>query len=87
MPVPLDETGDRSVSLAFVFVLSSQILFGWEYAVLTGAFSVLVPQAIERRPPLRSLYSTPVSTRWRRLASAFPMVARQPAGASERRRP
>jgi hypothetical protein len=28
-PVPLDEKGDRSVSLAFVFILASSILFGW----------------------------------------------------------
>ena len=73
MPVPLDETGDRSVSLAFVFVLSSQILFGWEYAVLTGAVSVLLPQAIERRPPLRSLFNTGVYA-LAALASAFPWL-------------
>src|SRR5712691_10785952 len=73
MPVPLDETGDRSVSLAFVFVLSSQILFGWEYAVLTGAVSVLLPQAIERRPPLRALFNTGVYA-LAALASAFPTL-------------
>src|SRR5262245_58205831 len=60
MPVPLDETGDRSVSLAFIFVLASQILFGWHYAVLTAALSVLLPQALERRPPLRTLFNTGV---------------------------
>ena len=61
------------MSLAFVFVLSSQILFGWEYAVLTGAFSVLVPQAIGRRPPLRALFNTGVYA-LAALASAFPML-------------
>jgi len=59
-PVPLDESGDRSVSLAFVFVLASQILFGWQYAVLTAVISVLVPQLIERKPPLRMLFNTAV---------------------------
>ena len=59
-PVPLDESGDRSVSLAFVFVLSSQILFGWEFAVLTAAISVLVPQVIERTPLYRALFNTGV---------------------------
>ena len=29
-PVPLDETGERSASLAFVFLLASQVLFGWQ---------------------------------------------------------
>ena len=45
-PVPLDESGSRSVSLAFAFILSAQILFGWQYAVLIGALSVLFPQLI-----------------------------------------
>ena len=80
MPVPLDESGDRSVSLAFVFVLSSQILFGWEYAVLTGAVSVLLPQAIERRPPVRSLYNTGVYA-LAAFASAFPwLLVSRPTG-------
>ena len=72
-PVPLDETGDRSVSLAFVFVLASQILFGWPYAVLTAAVSVLLPQALERRPPLRTLFNTGVYI-LAALASALPML-------------
>jgi diguanylate cyclase (GGDEF)-like protein len=81
-PVPLDESGDRSVSLAFVFVLSSQILFGWEYAVLTGAISVLVPQLIERRPPLRLLFSTGVYA-LAAFASGLPILALgHPEGAS-----
>ena len=29
-PVPLDESASRSVSLAFIFLLASQVLFGWE---------------------------------------------------------
>ena len=72
-PVPLDESGDRAVSLAFVFVLSSQILFGWQYAVLTAAISVLVPQLIERRPPFRMLFNTGVYV-LASFASAFPML-------------
>jgi diguanylate cyclase (GGDEF)-like protein len=72
-PVPLDETGDRSVSLAFVFVLSSQILFGWQYAVLTATVSVLVPQLIERQPPFRMLFNTGVYA-LAAFASALPML-------------
>ncbi len=71
-PVPLDESGDRSVSLAFVFVLSSQILFGWQYAVLTAAISVFVPQLIERRPLFRMLFNTGVYV-LAAFASALPM--------------
>jgi diguanylate cyclase (GGDEF)-like protein len=56
-PVPLDEKGDRSVSLAFVFILASSILFGWRYAVLIAFAAVLVAQIIERKPPVRVLFN------------------------------
>ncbi len=59
-PVPLDVENERVVSLAFVFVVSSQILFGWEYAVLSAVFGVLVSQMIERRPFVRSLFNAAV---------------------------
>jgi diguanylate cyclase (GGDEF)-like protein len=56
-PVPLDVEHERVVSLAFVFVLATQILFGWEYAVIAAAVGVLVPQLIERRSLLRTLFN------------------------------
>ncbi|HEU4450761.1 MAG TPA: diguanylate cyclase [Gaiellaceae bacterium] len=59
-PVPLDVENERVVSLAVVFVVSSQILFGWEYAVLTAILGVLVSQLVERRPFLRSLFNAGV---------------------------
>jgi hypothetical protein len=34
--VPLDDTGTRSISLAFIFLLAAQTLFGWPYAVLAA---------------------------------------------------
>src|SRR5689334_3283951 len=59
-PVPLDESGNRSVSLAFAFILSAQILFGWEYAVAISAICVLLPQLIERAPLSRIFFNTAV---------------------------
>jgi diguanylate cyclase (GGDEF)-like protein len=59
-PVPLDVENERVVSLAFVFVVSSQILFGWEYAVLTAVSGVLISQMVERRPFARSLFNAAV---------------------------
>jgi len=56
-PVPLDESGNRSVSLAFVFVLASAILFGWAYAVVIGALSVTASQLVEHRPIRRTLFN------------------------------
>ena len=35
-PVPIDVEGKRLVSLAFVFIISSQLLFGWEWSMLIG---------------------------------------------------
>lgn len=59
-PVPLDVENERVVSLAFVFVVASQILFGWEYAVLTAVLGVLISQMVERRPFARSLFNAAV---------------------------
>jgi hypothetical protein len=59
-PVPLDVEHERVVSLAFVFVVASQILFGWEYAVLSAIFGVLGSQLVERRPFVRSLFNAAV---------------------------
>jgi diguanylate cyclase (GGDEF)-like protein len=59
-PVPLDVENERVVSLAFVFVVSSQILFGWEYAVLSAILGVLISQMVERRPFVRSLFNAAV---------------------------
>jgi diguanylate cyclase (GGDEF)-like protein/putative nucleotidyltransferase with HDIG domain len=39
-PVPLDAEGERLVSLAFVFVVASQPLFGWEWSVAIGATAI-----------------------------------------------
>src|SRR5512147_529865 len=38
-PVPLEEDDLSTVSLAFVFILASVILFGWEEAVLIATVS------------------------------------------------
>jgi diguanylate cyclase (GGDEF)-like protein len=59
-PVPLEEDNLSSVSLAFVFILSGAILFGWEYGVLIAAISALVAQIVERKPPTRIAFNTAV---------------------------
>jgi diguanylate cyclase (GGDEF)-like protein len=59
-PVPLEEEDLSTVSVAFVFILSSLILFGWEYAVVIAAVSALVAQLVERRPAPRTAFNTAV---------------------------
>jgi GGDEF domain-containing protein len=56
-PVPLDEHGSRTVSLAFVFLLSTQFLFGWQFAVLGAIGTMTVVQLHDRAPLLRSLFN------------------------------
>jgi diguanylate cyclase (GGDEF)-like protein len=59
-PVPLEEEGLSSVSLAFVFILASLILFGWEYGVLIAAISAFATQTAEKRPLGRTAFNTVV---------------------------
>ena len=39
-PVPIDPAGNRLVSLAFVFIIASGLIFGWEWSVLIGARAI-----------------------------------------------
>ena len=56
-PVPLDEEHGRLVSLAFVFIVSAQILFGWEYGVLISAVALVIAQMVARTPLLRTTFN------------------------------
>jgi diguanylate cyclase (GGDEF)-like protein/putative nucleotidyltransferase with HDIG domain len=57
-PVPLDEQGARKVSLAFVFLLAAQILFGWQYAVIAALTATAIVEYAERGPSLRGAFNT-----------------------------
>jgi diguanylate cyclase (GGDEF)-like protein/putative nucleotidyltransferase with HDIG domain len=57
-PVPLDEKGGRTVSLAFVFLLSTQVLFGWEWAVVSAIVSMVIVQSLNRAPLLRTSFNS-----------------------------
>jgi diguanylate cyclase (GGDEF)-like protein/putative nucleotidyltransferase with HDIG domain len=56
-PVPLDESGGRTVSLAFVFLLSAQFLFGWEYATLAAIISMAIEQFLARAALIRVAFN------------------------------
>ena len=72
-PVPIDPAGRRLVSLAFVFIIASQILFGWEWAILTGAAAIGVCMAFSRAEPLKVFFNSATYAIATGLA-AFPQV-------------
>jgi len=55
-PVPLDESGERSASLAFVFLLASQVQFGWQYATLSAFVAMGAAQVVSKAPKLRMAF-------------------------------
>jgi diguanylate cyclase (GGDEF)-like protein/putative nucleotidyltransferase with HDIG domain len=57
-PVPLDENGGHTISLAFVFLLSTQVLFGWQYAVPSAITSMVIVQFTNRAPLLRTGFNS-----------------------------
>jgi diguanylate cyclase (GGDEF)-like protein len=59
-PVPVDEEGKRLVSLAFIFIVSSQIIFGWEQGVIAGTAALAVAQIADPTTGLRAAFNTAV---------------------------
>ena len=59
-PVPIDGEGRRLISLAFVFVISSQVLFGWEWSVTIGAAAIAVAQLPLRVGWLKLVFNSSV---------------------------
>jgi diguanylate cyclase (GGDEF)-like protein len=82
-PVPLDEHGDRLVSLAFIFVVSGQILFGWEYGVLISALALLIAQTVDRTAQLRLYFNVAAYTVSAFAASVPALVWFEPSASLE----
>jgi len=59
-PVSLDVEGKRIVSLAFIFIVSAQVLFGWELGVLVGVTAILVAQLSDKVYGLRLVFNCSV---------------------------
>jgi diguanylate cyclase (GGDEF)-like protein len=57
-PVPIDVEGGRLVSLAFVFIVASQLLFGWEWSVAIGALAIGLVMALERAEPVKAVFNS-----------------------------
>jgi diguanylate cyclase (GGDEF)-like protein len=57
-PVPIDIEGKRLVSLAFVFIISSQLLFGWEWSTLIGALGIGLAMTLDRSDPIKVAFNS-----------------------------
>jgi diguanylate cyclase (GGDEF)-like protein len=73
-PVPIDVSGGRLVSLAFVFVVAAQVLFGWQWSVLIGAAAIFAAQLPLRAPPLKLFFNSMVYSLAAGLAALPPIV-------------
>jgi diguanylate cyclase (GGDEF)-like protein len=56
-PVPLDEDGN-SVSLAFVFIIASRLIFGWDVGIIIAAISIAPSEILRRSAPLRISFNS-----------------------------
>jgi diguanylate cyclase (GGDEF)-like protein/putative nucleotidyltransferase with HDIG domain len=56
-PVPIDPSGTKLVSLAFVFIIASRVIFGWEWSVLIGAGAIGLAMAAARTEPLKVAFN------------------------------
>jgi diguanylate cyclase (GGDEF)-like protein len=70
-PVPLDESGSRMVSLSFVFLLSAQLVFGWQLGVIAAVIAIAVVGTAESTPMVRRGFNAAVYA-LAVLASAIP---------------
>ena len=57
-PVPVDVQGERLISLAFVFVVSTQMLFSVQWSVLVGTAAIAVALTIEHVPRVKLLFNS-----------------------------
>ena len=56
-PVPVDPAGNHNISLAFVFIIASQLLFGWQWSVISGAVGIATAMAVHRVPAIKVLFN------------------------------
>ena len=57
-PVPLGDHGSRTVSLSFVFLLATQMLFGWQYGVLASVVATGVVGLTDDVPYVRRAFNS-----------------------------
>jgi diguanylate cyclase (GGDEF)-like protein/putative nucleotidyltransferase with HDIG domain len=61
-PVPIDGVDSGGVSLSFVFIVATVVLFGWAEAALLACIATSVVQTLGHRPPIRVAFNTAVLT-------------------------
>jgi diguanylate cyclase (GGDEF)-like protein/putative nucleotidyltransferase with HDIG domain len=56
-PVPIDPAGNRNISLAFVFIIASLLLFGWQWAALIGAAGIGIAMAVDQSGQVKVVFN------------------------------
>jgi diguanylate cyclase (GGDEF)-like protein/putative nucleotidyltransferase with HDIG domain len=56
-PVPVEGLDSAGVTLGFVFVVATIVLYGWQAGVIVAAGAPTLAQIAVRRPPLRATYN------------------------------
>ena len=57
-PVPIDLEGKRLISLAFVFIIPSQLLFGWEWSVLIGTLGIGLAMTLDHVELIKVVFNS-----------------------------
>ena len=73
-PVPIDPAGKRDISLAFVFIISIQLLFGWDWSVLAGAFGIALAMTFSRNSGIKVIFNAATYAIAAGLAAAVGLV-------------
>jgi hypothetical protein len=56
-PVPIDAAGTRLVSLAFMFIVAAEVLFGWQWSVLIGGAAIASAMLAARSPAIKIVFN------------------------------
>lgn len=75
-PVPVDPAGKRDISLAFVFIISIQLLFGWDWSVLAGAFGITLAMTLSSTSGIKVLFNAATYAIAAGLAAAVGLLLR-----------
>jgi diguanylate cyclase (GGDEF)-like protein len=79
-PVPVDPAGKRDISLAFVFIISIQLLFGWEWSVLAGAAGIALAMTLAGSSAIKIAFNAGIYAIAAAMAAGVGLIIGQTTG-------